>query len=753
MLLTQINTSLVNIIRIQEKIIASTSKLSISIEMGINDFDVSINIQAALRLKTCFEQGPSKVDQRWFTGAWGSEAGIPDADIAYYITSPTKGGLVSELDLQNINLTSRMCGCKIILPPFKTSNLKSGTLTLSMSEMMLIVSSSLPRMFLSEEIPINDLKQGGTGSDFPNEGEDFIYKSVSGLDQIARVQMSLTGLAVVFQPSLPIYNAPESNGIFNAKKLTFLGSHDISELDIKGSKKHLFFSTILEGAHINIDFDVISSILLVLCSFKDCVPFNISSGHENYMLDLISAFNITNRFSANQMSFSLLRQQMHPDKERTLMKPPPAVVLLRLGVDNVELGMQVFLCGIGSSEKFLSAKGRLGSTCLTTKTPHYPSAASDKLQADREDAVICSFGSVGTDESYSIAFRFEKGQTPGSLNVRVMISDGDIHIRRDLDAVLVDIMDSILRQGWQVPASSSLEESTTAMTTDWRLQIVSRFLLTSPDKINFINIAIKMNSISVCLPLHGKEEKVMTLVCDYFHIYSGYLRNATLAEVHLKDWNSFYRDKNPGFHHSLSSRQKVLVDDSLGAARELISGFSTSSYLHPSDLRWSIDECSLSIEELHIVHELKETVSILQNKLLDLQLKTKASFATPQFDLIATSDNSPLLQMYTASIREISRTRLLLSETKECLLLKDNEALKAPKESDEIVQLQKLLFCAEMERLAALSLVSHQMSGFIRMSATAMSGQRFVSATAFWSFYAVLRDSHLVIFKDTSQVR
>ena len=44
------------------------------------------------------------------------------------------------------------------------------------------------------------------------------------------------------------------------------------------------------------------------------------------------------------------------------------------------------------------------------------------------------------------------------------------------------------------------------------------------------------------------------------------------------------------------------------------------------------------------------------------------------------------------------------------------------------------------------------MSGFIRIGGAAISGQRSVNFTFFWKYYAVLKGSNVVIFKDITHV-
>ena len=717
--------------------------------------------QAVLRLKASFDRAIDNVDQRWFTGEWCSETGINESEIDNYVYSPQlSGGSMSTLDPQNINLTSRICGCKIILPPCEASNIKSGTLTVSVTDMILNVSTSLPRMFLSEEIP----SLAGTDSAFPNDREDFKYESVTGLDQVSRGQFTLIGLAAIFQPSLPFYNAPEATRIFGASKLTVLGSYDTSKLDIRGSRKHLFLSSIFEGLDINVDFDVISSMLTALGTFKDYVPLNMASTDDINLLDLISAFNITNRFSLDQVSFSLWKQQVQHrewgNDDTATIKMPQLRLLFRLKVEQIEFGMQLFPCEIESPERFFSAKGKLGNTCLTTSKSEILNTIQGVQDSSYDDVVIVLFGSM--------AFRLEKGHIQGALSAVVMISGGEMNVTEEVDKAIINIVDSLFHQGWQVyPSSHFTKEKITDDNIDWRLQILSFLLCTDPDKVSFVNIAIQMKTITLRIPFYGQEAKAIDLVCDDFRFYTGYLRNnSTVPAQYEKDWKSFYRDGTQGFHHLLSSRQKCIVYDGSEPLKEVLSSFSTDAYLHPSNLRWSVDECALSVEELCIIHDLKETMSVLQNRIMGLHREANILLAQPQpnpnphnlgdmsSDSMVGSDDSPMRQSCAVTSREISRMRSVLVEAKDYVLSEGIETSQTTKDSDdEILHLRKQLFRAEIERLAALSLVSHQMSGFIRMSATAISGQRFSSATTFWSFYAILRDSHLVIFKDSSQVR
>ena len=115
--------------------------------------------------------------------------------------------------------------------------------------------------------------------------------------------------------------------------------------------------------------------------------------------------------------------------------------------------------------------------------------------------------------------------------------------------------------------------------------------------------------------------------------------------------------------------------------------------------------------------------------------------------------NSPLSLICTASSNEIKSTRELLGGIKETLLSHKGLFQDSSKSSaEQFKKLRERLFQTERERMSAFSLVSHQMSGFIQMSAADVSGSRFGSGTSFWQYFGVINESRFVIFKDTSKV-
>ena len=63
----------------------------------------------------------------------------------------------------------------------------------------------------------------------------------------------------------------------------------------------------------------------------------------------------------------------------------------------------------------------------------------------------------------------------------------------------------------------------------------------------------------------------------------------------------------------------------------------------------------------------------------------------------------------------------------------------------DLERAKTLLFLLERQRTAALSLVSARVCGWIRFGASNVSGQRIITATNLWRYWAVLRKNLLII--------
>lgn len=770
----------------KEKLITSSSQFSILTEMGINDVVLNILPETAIRISKFLEGGESLVNPKWFSGDWSAETGISNMMEKYItITADKKQRQPFELSPELFNITAKLSGVEVNLPPLITNNnLRSGTLTMSLSECMFVVSPSLPRLFLPEEVPTRDTNHSAFPAGFPNNidaSKDNPYEGNVQLIPFVRMQMTANDISLIFKPSLSYYDAAESNRLMDVGKVDMLGSYEISEEVIKGANAHLFMSTLIHDANLNVDFDVLSNILVTMISHKDALPFgpnmDLDDLHLQKLSDFIDPFNFIGRVSLTEFNLRIFRQHLCLGEQRSGPSIPVAC-LLRYQCEDLEIG--VTICKPDSIQNFtpFSVKGSLGKMKLLTNRFSSSNELTeglksiDEFDGSIEDSII-SFGSemLDCDCLPSILFHMERWRDPGDFDIGFILKSGEIGISEHLDVVLGLIIEGVLHPDWPqfpTPSFSSLplradkkNELGLDDNVDPRLKFLSTILCVDPELINVVNIKLQGEDISIFVPYQNKK---IALVGENICLFSGYLGQNDMSTLHRNKWEIAYHDNAPGFHHILSSTQKIILYRNSGGepVDEIIGSFGVDTYLHPSNLRSALNDCSLSVEEMIICEELYKTAEKYYENFSDLYADTMLSMATfsgrrlnsPQMIAPQLADtDSPLLLVYETSKREFEKTRTLLKDMKDRVLLNE-EASRAlsKKAAEEMFRLRGNLLQSEIDRTAAFSLMCHQMSGFIRIGGTTFSGQRSVNFTNFWEHYAVLKGSNLIIFKDTTHV-
>jgi hypothetical protein len=765
----------------KEKLLSLTSPMSMLHEIGINDVVLTILPETSVRLSKFIDQSKGLVDRKWFSGDWSVETGLND--IEKYL-SHGKQEINAEIAFspELMNITAKMCGIDIHLPPLTKNDLRSGTLTMSLSESMIIVSPSLPRLFLSEDVPTNvhNPERSAFSAQFPNDSKDGSYEDDMQLEQLARIQMTLNDFSLRFKPSLPCYDALESNQLFAVTKVVVLGSYENSKEEIKGACAHLFVSTLIQNANLNIDFNVLSSVVAAVASHKDTLSQRESTDVFQHISDLAGPVNIIARGSITEFNFRIWRQHLclgeQNGKSQTISLP--VVLLLRYNLEDVEIGVRLFFKDSTHEVNPFCVKSSIGKMGLFTNKLNFTKASTDIKERsskvkDSDEVSIFLFGAGILDENHSqsILIRVEKWTETGRFEVGVAMKSGEVTISEQLDTILTLIIEGALHPEWSAfPFVSSLfsdhrNKPRREQSLDWRLQILSAVLCVDPDQIDFVNVNVQIENMCFCVPYQNKK---VVLASEKLHLCSGYLRSNDISAVHCNEWETIYRDKTSGFHHIISSTQKCLLHRKSEAklADEIISTFSVNTYFHPTNLRTTLNDCSLSLEEWIIWEELYEAGRVYRDKFTALytevvhsitEFKAKLFIAeerTSQAPYSNTAQKkSPLSLVYDASRNELNVTSKLLSEMKENVLLHEQRFHKVSKQNgEEFLKLRGHLLQTELDRMAAYSLISHEMSGFIRIGGTAMSGQRFVNFTNFWRHFVVLKGSNLVIFKDTTQV-
>jgi hypothetical protein len=708
----------------KELMIGPTSELSITNEIGINDVNITFLPAVMIQLQQLVVQGSRDIDQRWLSGDWGNEADMDDIDRYIYIP-PSGDGLFSRISPKNVNITARLSDIKIVIPPMEESD-EHNCLLFTIPDLTFLVSSSLPRTFLSEDIPTTDLDMATTL--FPNESIDFVYKSDSLLSQVARLQLTLNGASVkVFSPAFS-HDASRVEEMLSLPKLVILASFENSEHPIRGALKHVFMSFFCHEIKLHIDMDLVSTALVILLSYRSFVENSLAS-----QCNSLSAFNLTTRLSATDITLTLLTSNDGICEEDKLPNYCTTTPALNLRLDGTEICFQMFLSGI-DAPSCIFFKGRLAKAQL------------QQTRTIQNDDILC----------FGVSFRFEVDSL-GVLKGSAAISDGDVFLSQNSFDAFSSMMAHFDQEGVLCHVKELIAPKD-GSELDSRLQVVSRLVDTLLAELKFMIATIQVKKVKLNIQ-DTMTHKNHSVILDELALQIGYRASKDVTQTYQHIWNEFYRDQIPGFHYRFLSRIKCISCENKMNATEL-GIVSFDGYLHPSKFQWEIQDCTINFDELSLLNEWKELllktherIQVLSGNITEIIISQRDKFMHRLSSSGIDRGHSPLLQLFDALIVNLSRVRCQLREAKskinETLLTQNRAALDF---KSEVERLHTLLLRSELRRFAALSSVSHEMSGFLRVSSTTISGQRFVSATSFWNYYVILRKSYLIILRDTTHV-
>ena len=258
-------------------------------EMGIESFDIVLDTESWCRaiLFAINEKGEG-FDPRWHTGDW-SEHLTRDMlvdpssplNLDEYV-QPMKQIFLDENEFPSSDLlqvTARTKSIEVRIPAAILDDVRSSDICLSLGEAILVVSSALPRTFLSGRIgsSVNgDEATLGGVIDFPNDPSDVAYsierqedpsdrqRGIMTTHAISTFRLSLTlrEVSVRLSPIVPLCLAQEPKTLLAPTELTmiFCFEGEPPESSEMNQMKIVLLTSIL--AHrfdINIDFDLATS--------------------------------------------------------------------------------------------------------------------------------------------------------------------------------------------------------------------------------------------------------------------------------------------------------------------------------------------------------------------------------------------------------------------------------------------------------------------------------------------------------------
>ena len=268
------------------------TQMSFLSECGMDRIDVVIDADAYCRALSFCMNGDEGIDRRLFTGDW------TDWLTADMFVAPALNGAVPSLEpyLQPMpemfldenhlmsselfNLTSKMTNIRLRLPAPVHADAKSSSIVVVLSDLMVLVSSALPRTILGGKISPSSDDEDGRNS-FPNDPSD-ISANMSKINDIMsagadnkemrsstfRVQVTMDGLSVEAKPAIPLHDAVECQTLILPTKMSCLLCIDVTAPPTAHTRKGMgiaaHISAHLQQLQMNLDVDVIVGIVSCL---------------------------------------------------------------------------------------------------------------------------------------------------------------------------------------------------------------------------------------------------------------------------------------------------------------------------------------------------------------------------------------------------------------------------------------------------------------------------------------------------------
>jgi len=263
-------------------------------EVGIDHFDIVLDTCALCRaLRFALNEDGGGFDARSHTGDWSralSRDMLVDPSTPLNLEDclqPTKQLFLDENEFISsdlFNVTARMTDVTIRVPAAIKEDVRSCDIVVRMDETMLVVSSALPRTFLSGKIGSSiygeEAKKKGI-IDFPNDPSDVAYVLESSEDpsnrqrgirtsrpiSTFRLQLTLRRLSTRLVPVIPFCNAREPQQLLAPTELTMIICFEAEPPPSPESnltKMVLFNSFEAHRFEVNFDFDLIASAIITV---------------------------------------------------------------------------------------------------------------------------------------------------------------------------------------------------------------------------------------------------------------------------------------------------------------------------------------------------------------------------------------------------------------------------------------------------------------------------------------------------------
>jgi hypothetical protein len=258
-------------------------------EMGGDEIEIILDTDVFVRItRFIINMDGEGFDPRWDTGDW-SDLLTPDMlhhpsetlHLYECLQECTQLFLDENLMISSdlFNVTARFSNVAMRIPSAVQDSLRSSDIILKWKETTFVVSSDLPRTFLTGRIGNSisgDARQDNEKGiiDFPNDPSDLCYRCEQGLTGNAistfRLQLTTRGFEVNIVPIIPFCMATQSQNVITIGDSTaiFCFEGDPPTVGCNKMEITVFLSILIQQLLLNIDFDILAGATLTLLSHK-----------------------------------------------------------------------------------------------------------------------------------------------------------------------------------------------------------------------------------------------------------------------------------------------------------------------------------------------------------------------------------------------------------------------------------------------------------------------------------------------------
>lgn len=858
-------------------------------EIGVDQVDIVLDSSAwcrALRFALNVEGGG--FDPRWHSGDYSE---YMTADMLLHPSVPlrledclqsSKQFFLDENDFPSsdlFNATVRSTNICFRVPAAISEDIRSCDILIRSSEVMLTISSALPRTLVHEDVATQ-----GDSIEFPNDPSDVVYTLEKAEDpsnrqrgimtskamSTFRFQLTVRGLAVQLEPVIPFHASKEAQQLLLPAEMTMIFCFEGELLELSSEKNLarivLFISVIVHRLELNFDFDLIASAAItfsfhlknVLITAAACsggaygnkpsegteaegmvgrtrnslrgrkvlVRRQITRSRESGGLSVACCANVfETRVCIWRQNIPRKRPLCSANKDTG--EYVPLLRIIDFAFKKIDFGIEASFCQEQSRLLIKTSVAKISlevcdfESVLQTDSVWTKSYVhSSQSQVPVGEVTMAKIFSCGSEESkrFAFAFRFEEVlDITRSWSLSSDFADGLVDCQVDelqtfvllvLDSLLmpcwvrfepgesqkmrlfprdtlgnflmsllpdlpsVDIADHLKRDDAQI--RDELMRSLPGKKIDRVLKVVTKAL---PMTVDMLLLRVSMNNLLLRIPTGGASpllsnyDGVGLKLCDASFVAS-YFATDIAEQVRILDvfaqkrekWSSVVLTREKGLRHGLKSRQSVLFtkSGSEGFAKQVEEGLveefefgysygdSKISVLTPDDiLIANVDKLE---DFLVFILRFADRCNVVFANTATI-LKAAVGHVGSNVNDV-TPRESPISMACSSAVESLRSVKSWFRRINDTLGTYDELTQSVVTEKDkEIANLRQLVFLKEKERLAALALVSSEVTGWLRLGTAQRSGQRGLMSCMLWPHWVMLRRSLLLLYAGPGQVR